>query len=540
NGGYDTSVAVRSGETAYAWVRWNAAGAYQWKMRSALAADPARVSDWTEPECICVLPSEPQEWLSFEYPGWAMAGVPAWFSLRAEGHDNETLLVWVDFGDNATLDTWFVPPAVLRFSHTWHELGDYLVELRVRPSHGSVWALESTVVVVGLAGGVLWFAQPGGIEVGDSELVTTSPVVLNLGTDTVVVIGGCDDSRLYALKYSNGRSRGTGTPKVLDEGDFYHPAYCAATAHVVCGNEDGRLYAFSDAGLTRVWMWPEDTSDFHAWTPLAINGDKIYGAKENDTVYCIQDAGQNGSPIYKYYLRRVNMELTVPVIDNAGDVIFATESCFIYKMDPNLTSPRWTKQLQTSGEVHNLCLDASANIYATTDIGKVYCLNPADGEIRWTADVDPGRDAWYMAMGENNMLYVGTGSGKLVGVNYSTGQIAWTLQVSATGELDAGMVYTTKKYLYALDDEDWLYCIDVSGAQPALVWKVNCPAQIRQSGRSIRMTSDDNACLSLGPDGGIIVVGREFAFKVSGYSDGTLATTQWPKWQRDLYNTGKY
>jgi outer membrane protein assembly factor BamB len=535
----DTVGEGASGETTTVYLTWTATGTYNWKMQAALSEDPTKASAWTDPAAIYILPNEPPAITYYEPPNVAVVDVPAAFTALAQDPEGDSIQFYFDFGDGDAgwVDTMLASGGQLTVFHTYDAVDTVMTFVKARDKKRSVSAPESAEVKIGIAGGVLWYSQPGGLESGDSEPVTTSPVVLILGADTVVIVGGCDDSRLFSLKYRDGRSKGTGTPAVLDEGDFGHPAYCAATAHVICGNEDGRLYAFSNAGLTREWMWPPETSDFHAWGPVAISGDKIYAAKENDTVYCIQDAGQNGNPLGKYYLRRVNMELTVPVIDNTGDVIFGTESCFVYKMDPNLTSPRWSRQLQVSGELHNLCLDAGANVYATSDNGKLYSLNP-DGTDRWTLDIDPGRDAWYMAIGDNSMLYVGTGSGKLAGVNYSTGSSVWTLQVSS-GELDAGMVYTTKKYLYCLDDEDWLYCVNVSGVQPALVWKVNCPAQIRpRGGRSPGLTSDDQACLCLGPDGDILLIGAEYMFRVAGYADGTLGLTAWPKWQHDLHNTG--
>jgi len=463
------------------------------------------------------------------------------FTVRAEDADGDSLQFWFDFGDGSCgwLDSVLPSPAVLTVRHDYAAAAALPLTVRARDGSGNQSEPWRERRVTRAPGALVWFAVPGGLAPGDSEPVTSSPIVLRTGSDTVVIVGGCDDSRLYSLRFGDGRARAVGSPAVLDEGDFGHPVYSPASAHVICGNEDGRLYAFSGAGLVRVWMWPPDTSDFHRWTAVAVYDHRIYGAKENDTLYCVRDTGAGAVVIGRYHARYVRLDQAPPVIDNAGDVVFATESCFIYKLDPYLTAPRWVRRLPTGSRVNNLCLDPDANVCATTDDGKVYSLDATSGEIRWTAAVDPHGDAWYMAIGENDVLYVGTGSGRLVGIDCATGVVTWTMQVTTNG-LDAGLAYTTRRHLYALDDEDWLYCIDVSGAQPALVWKVNCPAQVGSAGRSPRMTSDDNACLSLGPDGDIIVVGREYAFRVSGYTDGLLATTQWPKWQRDLYNTGRY
>lgn len=551
NNTIDTVGEAASGETATVSLKWAAVGTYSWKMQAALAANPAKASAWTDPRTIYVAPNTAPGIIHFQAPFVAVKNVPAAFSVLAEDPEGDSIQFKFQFGDGegtGWLDTMLASPAQLTVFHTYKAIDTVTAYVWARDKKRSVSAPCSAQVQIGTSGGVLWFAQPGGLEAGDSEPVTAAPVVVIMGSDTVVVVGGCDDSRLFSLRYSDGKVRGTGSPRVLDEGRFWHPAYCVATSHIICGNEDGRIYAFNGPGLTRVWYWPVDTM-LKDWGTVAISGDRIYAPNENDTLYCLQDAGQSANMLSRYYLKGIGTEQSAPIIDNQGNVIVATvvpetlqgqrvPFSYIYKLDPNLTSPLWSRRVQD--EIKNLCLDANANVYATTSKGKLYCLNSADGNDRWApVDVDPGRDAWYMAMGENNQLYVGTGSGKLVAVDISTGNKLWETSLS-TEDINAGLVFTTKKYLYALDDEDWLYCVDVSGSQPALVWKVDCPAQVRPGLRSIRLTSDDNACLTVGPDGDIIVIGKEWAFKVAGYPDGTLAPTQWPKWQRDAYNTGKY
>ncbi|MBM3315576.1 hypothetical protein FJY71_07035, partial [candidate division WOR-3 bacterium] len=235
NGTIDTVGEGASEETTTVYLTWTAIGTYNWKLQAALSDDPTKASAWGDPHAIYIAPNSAPNILNYEPPNVAVKDVPAAFTVLAEDPEGDSIQFYFDFGDGDAgwEDTMLASPAQLTVFHTYTSIETVLTIVRARDKKRSVSPPESGQVVVGLAGGVLWFAQPGGLEPGDSEPVTTSPVVLNLGTDTVVVIGGCDDSRLYALKYSNGRSRGTGTPKVLDEGDFYHPAYCAATAHVV-------------------------------------------------------------------------------------------------------------------------------------------------------------------------------------------------------------------------------------------------------------------------------------------------------------------
>lgn len=534
----DTLGEGASGETtSVSLPAWDAVGTYTWKVAAAVKTNLALVSGWSEEHTIYVAPNNPPANLRLEAPMVAVKDVPAVFTVSATDPEGDRIQYYLDFGDGSKrwIDTLLPSGSALSVEHTYSAFDTVWVKAKARDAKRSECAFESTQVIIGAAGGVLWWAVPGGGS-EDSEPVGTSPVIVTVGSDTLVISGGCDDYRIWAVKYRNGRNAGSGSSP--NEENFGHPAYCKQTGHIICGNDDGELYALKATSLGKDWTYPNNsTPDGKGWGAPAIKGNRIYVAKDNDSLYCLEDAGSQPSRVGAYYSNLINIEVSYPIVANDGSVLLPTDNCYVMKFDANLTTKVWEKRLLTGekDEIHGLALGDDGTIYATTNAG-IFAINPADGEVKWSALT--GVETWYTVVGSDK-VYVTTGTSKIVALNPADGGIVWQFELKGD-EINAGPVLTTK-YIYALDEEDIVYCVDISGSAPVLLWKCDCPSQVRSYlPRRSRLTSSYNACLTIGPTGNLIAVGQDAMYCVAGYSDTELAPTRWPKWQRDPYNTGDY
>ena len=99
-------------------------------------------------------------------------------------------------------------------------------------------------------------------------------------------------------------------------------------------------------------------------------------------------------------------------------------------------------------------------------------------------------------------------------------------------------------YVYFQDEDDVLYCLNQ--ADGTLIWSCNCPNYLPRSGggsshrpRKLQLT-DYLPNPTICANGNIIVVGSDATYCVAGYTAGPLdGTAAWPKWQKDLSNSGK-
>jgi len=542
----DTSAAYPSGDSsAKVEPIWPEVGSYQYKIQAVLDEDPAKASDWTAPRSMVVLPNNAPSNLRLQAPMVAVKNVPAKFTVSAEDTDGDSIQFYFDFGDGdkGWVDTVLPTPATLEYWHTFTQIDTFWVRAKARDTKRSECAPESASVIVGTAGGVLWWSAPGAEEPGDSFPLCTSPVIITLLDDTLIYSGCSDDGKFYSIRMRDGRKKNDGSAVDPEFSDFdAHPAYCAATSHIIVGNsDDGRLYAFTANNLTRVWTYPDTSLPNHRWSPAAVNGNKLYAVYSttitaDDSLLCIEDLGGNPSRVAAYRLPADIPEGSAPIVDNQGNVIIGTDAGTLMKFPPNLNSPLWTVQLQATGEIRAPAMDANGTIYCCSDSGRVYAVN-SDGAPKWQVTLVPDRETYHAVVGTNG-LYVVTDVGKVFLLNLNDGSVLKENQVS-NEELSVAPVLASNNKFYCLDYDDVLYCLTADNLD--LLWSCNCPEQVGAGFRRYRrLNSSFDAALALGPNGNIIVVGADYTYCVIGYSDGLLATSAWPKWQHDAYNTGKF
>lgn len=530
----DTSDAVGSGDTAYIYAKWTQTGTFSFKVAAYLDEDPSQISEFSDPKSIRVLPNSSPQLVFISVPPMSAKNVETEFRASAVDPENDSVEFYFDFGDGTK--KWFTENRVASGDtvvvyHKYTDTDTFWVKVKARDWKRSESDPDSSQIIIGLAGRVLW-AFVGPTE--DSEPPIASPVIV----DTLIYTY-CEDGYIYSVGMGRGRKEASAnSPRSVDPDDYTyqgHPAYCQNTGHIIVGSDDAFLYALSATNLSRAWSWsPTDTAN-PGWGTPAINGDKIYIASDADTLYYLQDAISSCSRLGAAVLPAPVSG--APVIDRSGYVLVALENGILYKFEPTLQSPVWVDTIRFNIALTSPVIDEAGVIYVGDDSGYVTAVNE-NGIVKWTQMVDPAGISG-MAVGVTR-LYVGTGYGKLVALNLSDGQIAWT-NTTCQNSVVGTPALAANGYLYFMDDDDNLYCI--SQTDGTWIWTAQCFLQVGGRGRHAkprRLEVADNPSLTIAPDGNVIVIGENRMYCVLGYSDGTLHTgAPWPKWQKDLHNTGK-
>lgn len=534
-----TATGYASGTKAYVYHAWQTTGTFSVKALAVLDEDLTKSSDWSEPASIKILPNSPPNPPEIHAPLVAVINVPAWFSATTTDPEGDSVGFQFEWGDGKT-GAWsdtvigFVPGgATVQDSHTYKKLDTVLVRCRARDWHKapSDWSQPETVVV-GEAGGVIWWWWTDDEE---QWLATTSPAVVMDGADEIIYTTA-EDGRIYGLSTAGKRKRSGYTVQPQEENEFSgHPAYCATRQHVICGNSDGELYAFT-LNLVKAWHWPghvhEDSLDYLEWGTAAINGDKIYVPYETDSLYYFTDLGSTGRRDAAYYIFGM---VDAPVVDASGYVYIGTDSGYLYKMPPNLASPTWKKMLRANDDIHGPVIGADGTIYCGSTSGRVFAVDPATGSVKWTAVLD---GETYRVVVSPTALFVVTGFGKLYCLNPANGSTVWFKQYSSTEIITSPILGgDADGYVYFQDYDDIVYCLRQSDGQ--LLWSCDCaaygPAKRGRRGKP-DFFEGQPAILS---NGNLVVVGQDALYCVAAYNDRPLMAAPWPKWQRDAYNTGK-
>jgi outer membrane protein assembly factor BamB len=147
------------------------------------------------------------------------------------------------------------------------------------------------------------------------------------------------------------------------------------------------------------------------------------------------------------------------------------------------------------------------------------------------------------ALGQS-ALFVGTDMGTVYSINPQTGNINWQRSLVRGYSFNTTPIVAANGYLYIQSDNDVLYCL--KQADGADWWVCDCNSFLPSHGRSGNsprprklglLDYDPNP--SITSTGDIIVVGQNALFCVAGYPQSPLdPLAPWPKWQRDLHNTG--
>ncbi len=526
DGKMDTSDVLPSGDTVFIYPKWTELGTFNFKVAAFLEENQAQISEFSKEKKIRVLPNSPPESIWIYAPTATAKDVWETYYVSAVDPENDSITFYFDFGDGKKvwLDTLVASGETLTYSHKYSKAGTFWIKVKARDWKRTESEPESVQITVGTAGKVRW-----AFITDEEDAPVATPVVVTPG-DTIICTY-CYDSWFYGVSYS----RGTEKMKVQANdslGDFTgHPAYCQAKGHIIISEENGWLHALRALDFGKDWSCQIDTFDLG--TP-AINDINIYIAS-SESLFWLKDMGSTCERVAAYKLP-AGME--APVIDRWGNILCALDNGVLYKMPYDLSSPIWGCTLNYNVPLYPPIIGDDGTAYLADDSGYVYAVSE-DGVLKWgirTGDVGG------MVLGSR--LFVTTGLGRLIALSPDNGNIIYDKPVHQlrTPRLIGSPLLAKNGYIYFMDDDEVLYAAEQSTGN--LIWSAHCLEQVEgvMRFRRPRRVAEllVTPALTIGPTGNIIVVGSSYMYCVLGEPDKTLdETAPWPKWQKDLYNTGK-
>lgn len=364
----------------------------------------------------------------------------------------------------------------------------------------------------------------------------TSPIPGTCRGREVVFFGADDENGwFYAVDVSTGATAASMWPVVAECGWFTgHPAYCSWSGHLLVGHGDGEFYTMRESNLQRDWHWPghthEDSLTWIPWGVPAVNGRHVYVPRDNDSIYHFVDMG---SFVRFEGARHIPGLATTATVDRNGYVYTSDDSGYVYKLRPDLSGVVWRFLVCAGAEVLPVVIGDEGDVYCVPALtGLAWRLTP-DGNVVWNhAVVGP---LGQFALGDS-LLFVGA-SGCVVALRRHDGWVRWRFDRGGE-QFKTSPLLLSNGLMYVQALSDSLYCLRSTNGE--LVWACDCKSYGPwPRGRPRRDLSWIPGSPTLTSDGDIIVVGEYALYCVSGYLGTTLADAAWPKWQRDLKNTGK-
>ncbi|UCG42899.1 MAG: PQQ-binding-like beta-propeller repeat protein [candidate division WOR-3 bacterium] len=465
-------------------------------------------------------------------PAKAAIGFPSVYSTFTVDPEDDSVAYRFDWGDGR-VSPWsrYLPTgSTYALSHGWDTVGGYSVKAQATDRSGAIsdWSVPATV-------SVSEDREPKWVN--DSLYPYTSMLLLNDGREDLIYFGD-DEGNINAVS-PKGEIKHTYSQQC---GDLFsgHPCWNAATGHIIAGNESGELYAFTPA-LEVAWHWPGNTGeqcDGLIWGTAVVNGDRVYVVREDsglsERVYYFRDLGTEAVLMNTFAVD--GDEVCDPlVLDSKGNVIFVTSWGTVGKLTPDIDSLLWAVE-PGSYEIYGQAIDDEDRVYLGCG-RELVVLNP-DGSLAWLTSIDG--PAWRPAVGAND-AFIANDEGSLFAVDRTSGEIRWsTLLEHRDGgpcdEFDAPTLTENGLLYVAAACGEMLFCVDQTDGH--IVWQC-CLLDFPRSCR-LDLCETEGASLTILPNGDIMApVWCDALAYVRGEPQALLADAPWPKWQRDLYNTGK-
>jgi outer membrane protein assembly factor BamB len=541
--------AAASGETVEVTHEWSTPGTYQVKAQAIRDDDPKKASDFSPAKSVKVVLNQRPVVDSVLIPPVAVKDVPTNITVYGHDDDGDSLRAIVKWPQGDTTTELTPSPCAFTVTDSFKDVGTAQVIVWVQDWKKAKSLPDTVLIPVGKEGGVKWYWQSP-VEGGN---MSTSALVAINGTVEVVMSASWDELKFFQIRASNGKNLKNATTKYGEDDFTGGPALCAATGNVIVGGDDGELYALSLADLSHVWEWPNisppESLTGISWGAPAINGSDIYVGREQDAdslyrLYKFTDNGASVTPGPAYALHDQGV-VDAPAIDADGSVYFGTDSGYLIKIDKDLTSPLWRKHLIPNGEISGPIIGSDGTVYCCSDSPPtLYAVTPGpdSGVVKWTflPDGFGGRPA----LGQS-ALFIGSDQGTVYSLDPNTGSINWQDTFPGGVSFNTTPVVAANGYVYFQGDNDVLYCLNQANGDR--IWACDCNYYLPGGGRGAGRTrprmlglTDVDANPSITKDGDIIVVGQSALFSVAGYADRPLdPNAAWPKWQKDLSNTGK-
>ena len=332
--------------------------------------------------------------------------------------------------------------------------------------------------------------------------VGSSPAI---GTDGTIYAGS-NDKKLYAInpdgsqKWAFTTGGGVTSPAIGTDGTIY------------AGSGD-KLYAINPNGSQK---WVFATGGNSGSSPaVGVDGTVYFGAY-NNVLYAINSAG--GA---EWAFTTGGMIESSPAIGADGTVYVGCDDKKLYAVNPN-GSQKWT--FTTGGSVESspaigadgTVYFGSYDIYISSIDGKFYAINP-DGSEKWEFITGNYVES-SPAIGADGTIYIGSDDSKLYAVN-PEGSKKW--EFATISSLHSSPAIGADGTVYVGSDDGRLHAINPNGSKK---WELNI--------------GNVYSSPTIGTNG-TVYIGSEDGSLYAIYGDTLLATSAWPKFHRDLKNTGR-
>jgi outer membrane protein assembly factor BamB len=344
-----------------------------------------------------------------------------------------------------------------------------------------------------------------------------------------------------------------GSPALDSEGALY------------VGSDNGYLYAIDSSGALQ---WKFQTGSIET-SPTLGPDEAIYVTNARGKLYAIN---HTGTKRWETELSggRSNYNLSGNAID--GDFIYTFCVSALCSIEAENGSPRWSLNY-ASAQFSAPAILASGMI-ATNGRNRLKVV-ARDGTLQWVyppvtpeavnsnGGFEPPGTLYVvtpLAVGADDTIYAGTSTGSMIAVGMG-GQFKWQFKVSAAVEAGAPVIGSDGTIYFGSRDGR-LYAVNPDGSKK---WDLNTITGITTapvlaadgtifviSGNSVLAASGEGkkkwsfvfndamrASPTLAPDGTLYVAtgsGKIYAFPGSA---GGLMASPWPKYQRDLANSGR-
>jgi len=487
---------VQSGDTVTATHAWSATGTYA--VRAQASDTRGTVSEWSLAFAVIVNtsfntppcpPSRP------EGPDAGYVGIRYTFSAAANDPEGDSVSIRFLWGaDTGQWSSWVASGEVASDSHEWQVSGPIPVRAQARDYFGAMsdWSPACTLFISS-EGTIIWKRED--IEPWSSAC----PAIAAEGTVYVTSQHG-----LFAFD-PEGNVRWS-YPACI----FTGPSVAAdGTIHFLQGyGHPDTLVALNAGGTIR---WQLRVGEVYSTPALAEDGTIYICTMDGDLIAI----GPEGSERWHLHL---DWGIWSSAAVGSDGTVYVVSEDSLHAVRPDGTR-KWSRQ-GGGEEYHGLAIADDGTIYHVTYPDSGSCLiavNP-DGSEKWRYPME-----WAYAapvIGSDGTVYVGTYDGDYLYAISSAGALRWCYSTQARVSSTPALAADGRIYL-AVDGE--FRALNTDGG---VVWRLSAETRFLYG------------TVAIGLDGTIYAVSRdEGIWALRGTAP--LATSQWPKFQHDLRNTGR-
>ncbi|MGB9796695.1 PQQ-binding-like beta-propeller repeat protein [Fervidobacterium gondwanense] len=313
---------------------------------------------------------------------------------------------------------------------------------------------------------------------------------------------GSGDGYLYAVGLNNEfkwkfktNARIQSSPAIDTDGTIY------------VGSDDGYLYAINPDGTPK---WSISTGNIVKVSP-AIDSSHVYVANISGKVMAIDKFSPSR---IKWIFYATGNIYSSPAVDY-WTVYIGSDDGYLYAIDKFSGSLKW--KYKTNGAVRSSpAIGYDGTVYVGSDDGCLYAIT-SDGRLRWQFRSDD----WIRSspvIGSDGTVYIGSDDGYLYAIGRD-GVVKWGFKTNSY--VRSTPLLASWSTIYVASDDGYLYALDANGNKK---WKSYI------GGNPSSLTIDND---------GIIYVGTSDGYLKGVYTlSSGLAWSDWPKFKKDLKNTG--